>query len=830
MNRLGLILLAALPVLSFGQGLEAESVSGRTVFRGLDAAVFEANRGQHAAEAGDFVLQLGRSFVGVHHDHLSFVLRDATDERTARFLMTFEGASVAAKVERGLPAEGVRHYLLGDDPTRHVKDVPLSSTVRIVGIYPGIDIVVAAPPGGGVKYDLVAAPGADLAQVAVRFVGAEVVAADASGVRISTALGEVRHTIPASWEVLPGGERRALEATHAKDAGDRVRFVADGRRLDREAVIDPLVWSTFLGGPSNEEQRKVKLDAAGNVYVAGSAYNGFPATPGTFATTTVGGGDTTITKFSPSGSLLWATYLGGSSSDVPSDMFVDETGEVTVCGESNSTNFPTTPGAFDVSLNGFFDNTITRLSATGSTLVWSTFLGGNSSEGIAYIAKDPTGGFVVVGRTDSSNFPYTPGAFDTISNSSNYDAFVTRFNDTGSAILYSTFLGGSYDDEGRGVAVSATGVITVCGNTSSLDFPVTPGAYDVTSSWAGDCFVARIAPGGAALSWATLFGGNSFEFVSDMHVHDDGSVVVAGEAISSDFPTTPGAYDTTRSGPSDGFVLKLNSTGSALAFSTLLGGSSYDSGIALHVDATGVVTLGGITLSATFPTTPGAFSTTMSGSADMFISRLSPDGATLLWSTFFGGAATVGSFEGLYSIAVDPFGGVVLCGAADAALPTTPGAFSTTYGGGPAFDGFVARIDDDARKVATIGAGAAPLGAPWASLVRTLPALASAVYVFDIGFGGTSPGLTIAPGVVVPLNPPYLNLDFGVLVSTAYPNAIQGFIGTTNAAGEATAIFTPPNDPLLNGVVFWSTAVVLDPASPFGIYGAAAASSAVLTP
>lgn len=829
MTRVGLILLAALPGLAFGQGLMTDGCAGRTGFPGLHAAVFEANRGQYPAEAGDFVLRRGSSFVGVHRDHLSFVLRDATDERTARFQMTFEGASVAAKVERGLPAEGLRHYFLGNDPTRHVTDVPLSSTVRIVGLYPGIDVVVAAPPGGGVKYDLVAAPGADLAQVAVRFLGADVLAADAAGVRLSTALGEVRHTIPASWEVLSGGGRRALEATAEKDAENRIRFVADGRALDREAVIDPLVWSTFLGGASLDWATRVKLDSAGNAYVASYSGIGFPTTPGTLASTPIGSGDTAISKFSPSGSLLWSTYLGGSAGDDPGDMFVDATGQVTVCGNSNSTDFPTTPGAYDVSLDGPNDITVSRLSATGSSLVWSTFLGGSGQDFLPRIAEDPTGGFVVTGTTGSMNFPTTPGAFDTISNNLDYNAFVTRFDDAGSTVLYSTFLGGGGDEEARDVSVSATGVITVCGNTRSSDFPATPGAYDATYSWNDDCFVARIAPGGAALSWATLIGGSNADRLNGMHVNDDGTVVVAGLTDSPAFPTTAGAFDRTFSGPGDGFVLKLNATGAALVFSTLLGGSNGDACIDVHVDGSGTVTVGGMTDSTNFPTTSGALDSTLSGPSDAFIARIGREGKALVWSTYFGGAGTVSMFEQLYSIDVDAFGGVVLCGSTDAALPTTPGAFSTTFGGG-VMDGFVARIDDDVRKVATIGAGTAPLGAPWASQVRTLPALANAVYVFDIGFNGTSPGLTIANGVVVPLNPPYLNLDFGALVSTAYPNAIQGFIGTTTAAGEATAIFTPPNAPMLAGLVFWSTAVVLDPASPSGIYGVAAARSAVLTP
>ena len=321
--------------------------------------------------------------------------------------------------------------------------------------------------------------------------------------------------------------------------------------------------------------------------------------------------------------LLYSTYLGGSDWDYGYGIAVDSAGNAYVTGNTYSTNFPTTDGAYDESHNDYSDAFVTKLNPAGSDLVYSTYLGGNSGDWGSGIAVDSTGNAYVTGVTRSTNFPTTGEAFDQNHNGYN-DAFVTRLNADGSALVYSTYLGGNSGDWGSGIAVDGARNAYVTGYTWSTDFPTTGGAYDRDLNGIRDAFVTKLNPAGSDLVYSTYLGGNSGEYGYGIAVDSAGNAYVTGNTYSTNFPTTDGAYDVVLGGSSDAFVTKLNPAGSDLAYSTYLGGSDWDSGRGIAVDGTGNAYVTGETRSTDFPTTGGAVYGSPNGYSDAFVTKLYP--------------------------------------------------------------------------------------------------------------------------------------------------------------------------------------------------------------
>lgn len=370
-------------------------------------------------------------------------------------------------------------------------------------------------------------------------------------------------------------------------------------------------------------------------------------------------------------------------------------GTAYVGGNTGSSDFPTTPGAYDTTYD-ISDAFITKIDPQGDALVYSTFLGGaHSGEWINGLALRPNGCVYVTGYTQSDDFPTTPGAFDRIINNNGVgdyeDAFVTALNADGSSLVYSTFLGGLYNDYGYGIAVRRDGTAYVTGETQSGDFPTTPGAFDPTGNGGNDSFVTRVNPDGSALAFSTYLGGSADDFGSAVAVDAGGSAYVVGSTDSSDYPTTPGAYDTTINSfiNDDAFATKLNPAGSSLVYSTFLGGNANDGATELTLEADGTLTLVGSTYSSNFPTTPGAFQRNRGGSGDAVLSRFDPTGSYLEYSSYLGGTSVV--VDTGFAIAAAGPGVVTATGITESTdFPTTTGAYDTTYNGG--FDAFVATL------------------------------------------------------------------------------------------------------------------------------------------
>src|SRR5208337_2004038 len=332
-----------------------------------------------------------------------------------------------------------------------------------------------------------------------------------------------------------------------------------------------------------------------------------------FQPTYGGNGDAFVTEINSTGSaLVYSTYLGGSSFDGGYGIAVDSAGNAYVIGWTSSTNFPTMNPLQPTYGGGTYDAFVSKINPEGSALVYSTYLGGSLLDSGAGIAVDSAGNAYVTGGTYSTDFPITPGAFQTICSHGcqfSSDAFVSKINPEGSALVYSTYLGGTSSDSGAGIAVDSTGNAYVTGGTYSTDFPTVNPLQPSSGGGFGDAFVAKINSIGSALVYSTYLGGSSFDYGAGIAVDSAGNAYVVGGTGSHNFPTESALQPHYRGGDSDAFVAKINPSGSALFSSTYLGGSGWDEGRGIAADSAGNAYVTGYTESNNFSTTSGAFQT-----------------------------------------------------------------------------------------------------------------------------------------------------------------------------------------------------------------------------
>ncbi|HEC45091.1 MAG TPA: DUF5050 domain-containing protein, partial [Bacteroides sp.] len=387
-----------------------------------------------------------------------------------------------------------------------------------------------------------------------------------------------------------------------------------------------LEYSTFIGGSSSDNSKRIIVDNSGNAYLVGSTTSSdFPTVSAYDVDYNGGASDAFVAKLNASGNqLLYSTYLGSSGNDAGSAIAIDGSGNAYIAGNTTSSNFPTTTGAFDQSYNGGnYDAIVVKLNTLGDQLIFSTYLGGSSQDMAVGIVVDGSDNAYVAGLTYSSNFPTTSGAYDEIYNGGLIDEFIVKINTSGSALVYSTFIGGSGVDDGFFIDIDGSGNAIIVGITDSSDFPTTTGAFDETLNGGYDTSVIKLNATGNALLFSTYLGGTNNEEPLGMAVDGNNNIYITGVTPSTDFPITTGAYDETHNGNVDAFVSKLNSTGSVLDYSTFLGGSEVDAGYGIFVDNSGYVYVTGVTNSSTFPITTGSYDEIHNGIADAFVAKFS---------------------------------------------------------------------------------------------------------------------------------------------------------------------------------------------------------------
>ncbi|SPE45766.1 conserved exported hypothetical protein [Candidatus Sulfotelmatobacter sp. SbA7] len=625
--------------------------------------------------------------------------------------MKLRNANPAAKVTGQDELAGTSNYFIGNDPAKWRTNVPTYAKVKYEGIYSGIDLVYYGNQRQ-LEYDFIVAPGANPHRIAFDVRGAKRIRRDARGdlvLTMKTGEDEIRWHKPVVYQEK-NGARQEIAARYAITDTNQVGFELAKYDASKPLYIDPLIYSTYLGGSGNDFGYSIAVDGAGNAYVVGTTSStDFPTTSGAFQTTYGGNGSAFVTKFNAAGSaLVYSTYLGGSGGAAASGIAVDSAGNAYVTGTTYSTDFPTTPGAFQTTHTGADDAFVTKLNPRGSALAYSSYLGGSSYNQGNAIAVDGTGNAYVTGMTRSTDFPTTPDAFQSVcGGSACQNAFVTKFNPTGSALAYSTYLGGSGGDQGYSIAVDSSGNAYVTGQTGSKDFPITPGVFQSVCGGYNcqNVFVTKLDPTGSALAYSTYLGGSGFygDIGSGIAVDGSGNAYVTGTTQSLDFPTTSGCFQATCGGGgwgncADAFITKINPSGSALVYSTYLGGDANDSGLGITVDGSGNAYVVGFTngvFPTKYPLQPYSYS------QDAFVTKLNPEGSALAYSTYLGPAGDLVYYPPPPSagagIAVDSLGNAYVTGYTSYPNFSTMNPLQPFLAGGG--DAFVAKISAEPSDI-----------------------------------------------------------------------------------------------------------------------------------
>ena len=581
----------------------------------------------------------------------------------------------------------------GRDRARWRAGIPTFAAVRYADVYPGIAVTWHGR-SGRLEYDFEVEPFADPSRIRLEFEGAARVALDPTGaIVLAGGTGEVRHLRPVAYQDR-GGRRDAVEAAWRLSDGE-ARFALGPYDRARSLVIDPvIVGSAVLGGTGFDSANAVALDAAGNVYVTGeSASLDFPLV-GPGGRTPAGQNDVFVAKLDPTATtLLYSTVIGGDAADSGTGISVDASGSAWVTGETVSSDFPTAAGAFQADLAGATDAFAVRLDPSGAALIVSTLLGGEGFDRGNTIAIDPAGGAAIAGRTGSTSFPTTDDALQTFFRGSDFDAFFARFsaagtlvhstylggveNDAafgvaldaagrayvvggtrspdfpatasafqgsnfstdaflsafgpGGALLYSTFLGGSFVDRANAVALDSRGRVLVAGQASSPDFPSVSAPKPTYGGGPNDAFVAAIDPsasGDASLLFSTFVGGSGDDRAHGVAARSEAAVWVAGQASATNFLVIDPTFTATGGGTSDVFAARFDlSAAPVLRFSTLLGGPGDDRAYAVAATESGDAVLAGPTDSTGFP--PNASRYGPGGATDAFVLRVAEGGVPI---------------------------------------------------------------------------------------------------------------------------------------------------------------------------------------------------------
>ena len=638
---------------------------------------------------------------------------DATTRKNTVLRMRLLGAATDAPVEGRAPLPGVSNYFLGDDPQSWQTAIPQYARVHYSQVYPGIDLAYYGNQGQ-LEYDFLLAPGANPDVIQMAFEGADQMEVNESGdLLLNLGGGSIRLYKPIAYQDVQH-VRRVVEVAYVLTAPGQISLQLGAYNPALPLVIDPvLAYSSYLGGSAGDYGNGIAVDGAGNAYVVGQAGStNFPTTAGSFQPAlsgTLGYTDAFVTKINAAGNaIVYSTYLGGSGPDVALGVAVDSTGSAYVVGEEQSTNFPTTAGAFQTPQYDW-DVFVVKLNPTGSGLTYASHFGGEGSDHGLAIALDSAGNAYTTGWTNfqvgSRPFP-TVNAFQPNYGGGNNDAFVAKLNAAGSALVYSTFLGGgtallnSTDDWGQGIAVDSAGSAYVIGATYAPDFPFTAGAFNTPRAGL-DVFATKLSPSGSSLIYSARIGGNARDNGLDIDVDTSGNAYLTGYTESQDdpfttgnegFPVTAGAFQT--SGFFDAFVTKLNPQGSGLVYSTYLGGSAdVERGWGIAVNSAGHAYIVGDTKSGDFPTANPIQPVYGGGLADAFVAKLSPTGSSVVYSTFLGGNL---SDEGR-GIALDSSSNAYVTGMTSSFQFPVAGPFQGTNGGGinNHDDAFVAKISDN---------------------------------------------------------------------------------------------------------------------------------------
>lgn len=648
--------------------------------------------------------------------------------------MRFEGANTASTASGIGRKNGVYNYIRREYT---VTDVNRYDEAFVRDLYPGIDARIYTDQGRS-RYDLIVRPGADPSTIRSTFPGSDSVrVVSNTKLAIGTRFGDLTIDGLFVYQEI-AGKRKQVSARFVK-VGDAIGYEVGNYDRTKPLIIDPFVYSTLLGTIGDDVGMDVAADNLGYAYITGTTVApAFPTTFGAFDEF-IAGRDAFVTKFTTDAvELVWSTFLGGANAETGTAIALDDDGNVYVCGDTNSINYPTTLGVVQPNnamgarpMDAFYTPTdafVTKLNPTGSALVWSTYLGGPEStwqwnrpdtgpvidgpivnpavsEGALDIKVDKNGLATIVGFTRSTGFPVTLGALEPVFDgpfqappdllnpfgiNPGQDGFITKLNANATGYVFSTYMGGRENDIVTGSAIDADGNIFVCGITASTGGPLTPGVFITTEGAfdrtivGQDAFVLRIDPLGLTRVYSTVLGGNDNDGAIGIDVDPTGDAFVTGTTFSTNYPTTIGAYDRQYNNSSDMFLSRLFRDGSRLIYSTLCGTAGGNFPNAIAVDDTGVAYIGGVSIFGGIPTTPDAIDTTFNGppppfdwfNGDGFILVFNDSGSGLLYGTYIGGEEG----DEIMGLALDPSRSLYAAGWTNSWTEGQKNAFPTTTG------------------------------------------------------------------------------------------------------------------------------------------------------
>jgi PKD repeat protein len=538
------------------------------------------------------------------------------------------------------PQEAKINFFHGNDRANWHSDVSTFKTLKYKDLYYSIDAIYYNY-SKGVKNDFVVHKGGSLSDIKIKYSGVKKLFLNDDGsLKIISDAGEITERIPEAYQII-NGNKKNIDARYTLDKTGIIGFEANNYNPNFDLIIDPqLIYSTYFGGSNTEGlPRKLIRDSQGNIYFIGRTLStDFPVTVGSFSTVLKGYYDIVVSKFTPNCSqLIFSTYIGSSDEDGARTMqLTGSNNDLLISGITGANDFPIVGTVYQpVYGGGTHDVFVLKLNNTGNNIIFSTYLGGTFDDQIGFIKTDASGRIYIAGYA-SNGFPTTPGAYQT-SCAGNYDAYVSILSSDVDSLLYSTYIGGASTERGISITLDNNGnvyfLIWITG-----DFPTTTGAYDNTFNGGNDIAVCKFNPTLSTPIYSTIIGGPSNDIgLSYLYLDSDNNVIFTGQG-GSGFPTTAGAYDQTyNGGTTDGIIVKLNSTGTNLLYSSFLGGPGTDDINDLDYNS-GILSLTGYCQDG-FPITDNAYDETYNGgSYDCFLSKFDINSSQLIYSTYVGGS------------------------------------------------------------------------------------------------------------------------------------------------------------------------------------------------
>ncbi|MGD0296436.1 MAG: SBBP repeat-containing protein [Bryobacteraceae bacterium] len=559
----------------------------------------------------------------------SFAGNQATFQRAGKqFELRFQGADPASKIEPIQKLTSTTGLFFGNDPAKWRPEIPNYGRLQVSNLYRGIDLVYYGNEGE-LEYDLTMKPGADPRNIRLRLDGGR-----AHVDRNGNLIAGLIQKRPVAYQVSVNGARVPVESRYRKNADGSYGFVLGKYDRDRELVIDPvLTFSLYLSGSDQDVAQTIALDRIGFLWVAGTTYSTDYPTVSAIQTANAGGTDIFVTKIDPNAKageqIVFSTYLGGTANETLGGMAVGPNGDVYLTGTTLSADFPTQNPA-QTALDGTSDAFVVWINSSRA-LGYSTYLGGALDETGVGVTFDSKGKIYVTGGTDSTDYP-TVNPLQSATGG-DQDVFIAEYEPSlsGTATLvYSTYLGGSGWDIGRGIALAADGTVWIAGGTYSFNLPLKGTSYQNFYQGDGDAFVAHIntSAGSSGLEYSTFIGGVDQEEASNVVINAVGQVVISGWTISSTFPVTANGMQTVYGGNGNTFVSILDPTkaerSEQLVYSTFFGGSGPTIPSDLKQDAAGNLYMTGMTLAPGLPTTKNAAQAAYDGSLDAFVLEFNP--------------------------------------------------------------------------------------------------------------------------------------------------------------------------------------------------------------